>query len=80
VASYVTEASPNNYPRLPIREGENALVRIATFPTVARMDEDTARLANSSPMQTLMKRLRPKLVADPQVLRLTPTARSLLHG
>lgn len=80
LASYVTEKSANNYPRLPIRENENVLVRIATFPSLAAYNEHRAKLGGTPHWQSLAKRLRAKLKSDPQVLRLAPTARSLLHG
>lgn len=80
LATYVTEKSANNYPRLPIRENENVLVRIATFPSLAAYDEHRAKRSGTSQWQSLAKRLRVKLKSDPQILRLTPTARSLTHG
>lgn len=80
LAAYVTEKSANNYPRLPIRENENVLVRIATFPSLAAYSEHRAKRSGTSQWQSLAKRLRVKLKTDPQILRLTPTARSLTHG
>jgi len=80
VATYVTEKSANNYPRLPIRENENVLVRIATFPSIEAYNAHRASLERASQWQALAQRLRAKLKSDPQILRLTPTARSLTHG
>ncbi len=80
IAAYVTEKSANNYPRLPIRENENVLVRIATFPSMEAYDAHRASLERASQWQALAQRLRAKLKSDPQILRLTPTPRSLTHG
>jgi len=80
IASYVTEQSANNYPRLPIRENENVLVRFAAFASIEAYDTHRARLAATPQGQAHAKRLRTKLKSDPQILKLTPTARSLTHG
>lgn len=80
LASYVTEKSANNYPRLLIRENENVLVRIATFPSLAAYSEHRAKLTGTPQWQAFAQRLRTKLKTDPQILRLAPTARSLTHG
>jgi hypothetical protein len=71
ITAYVTEMSTNNYPRLPIRENENVLVRIAKFPTAA---------AHAERRSALTPKMRDQLKSAPQILRLSPTARSLLHG
>lgn len=80
VASYVTEMSANSFPRLPIRENENVLVRIATFPSIEAHDAHRAKLTRMSQWQALVARLRPRLKTEPVFLRLTPTTRSLTHG
>lgn len=55
-ATYVTEPGPNDFPALPVREGENVVVWFGHEP------------------------VRPPAgFAEPQVLRLAPTARSLLR-
>jgi hypothetical protein len=36
IAWYVSEQSPNTYPRLPVREGENVVVWLAAFPDAAK--------------------------------------------
>jgi hypothetical protein len=80
LAAYVSRKSANNYPRLPIRENENVLVRIATFPSLEAYEKHRADLARTPQWQAHAKRLRPKLKAEPEILRLTPTTRSLTHG
>jgi len=64
VAALVTEAGPNTFPRLPVREGEQVLVWLSVFaePVAA----DAAR--DAFPEGSLQR------------LRLEPTARSRLHG
>lgn len=64
VAVLVTEASPNNFPRLPVREGERVLVWFAAFADPAAADAARGVFADQSI----------------QRLRLEPTARSRLHG
>ena len=62
-ACLVTEAAANNFPRLPVREGESVIVWLVGFDTPdagARFAADAARL----------------LGAPTQVLRLAPTAHS----
>lgn len=71
LAAFVTEYSPNNFPRLPVRENENVLVRVATFETA------DAYRAHSAARPS---RLDGKLSTHRQILTLAPTTRSLLHG
>jgi quinol monooxygenase YgiN len=80
IASYISEMSANNFPRLPVRENENVLVRVATFPSVEAHDAHRAKLTRMPQWQALSAHLRPKLKAEPVILRLTPTTRSLTHG
>jgi hypothetical protein len=59
---FVTEASENTFPALPVREGERVFVWFAAFPDADAMEHALAT------------------VRAAQVLRLSPTARSLLHA
>jgi len=78
---FVTEDSPNNYPQLPVREGEYVFVWFAGF-----QDQDayeiylgkleTLRLWNDEISKFLKKHVKGK----PEILRLTPTPRSRLTG
>jgi NIPSNAP len=72
---FATEHSPNNFPALPVREGEYVFVWFAGFPP-RRSDE--AVIAELSSFGKSMD--APGLIQVPQVLRLMPTARSLLTG
>jgi hypothetical protein len=77
---FETEPAPNTFPRLPVREGEHMLVWIARFGE--RKSGDAAlRELTRSPLwrDTLGPGLRRRLQGMPQLLRLEPTARSLLR-
>lgn len=68
---YVTETSTNNFPRLPVREGENVLVVVAVFkalPEGGRWQRDVTQALS----QWLNK--------QPHSLKLVPTARSAIHA
>ncbi|MGZ9113471.1 MAG: NIPSNAP family protein [Brevundimonas sp.] len=64
VAALITDASPNTFPRLPVREGERVLVWFAAFADPAAGDAARGVFTEQSV----------------QRLRLEPTARSRLHG
>jgi hypothetical protein len=69
LAWYVTEAAPNNFPRLPVREGEHVLVALALF------DDASVTLSRD-----FAPSLQSWLAKPTQTLRLAPTARSALHS
>lgn len=76
-AWYVTEPAPNDFPRLPVREGEPVLVGLALF------DDEGAytRFARGGAWQRdAAPALAPYLAGAPQALRLAPTARSAIRG
>ena len=66
LAVLATERAPNNFPRLPVREGENVLVWFSIFPDVR----------TAPPLPRDLEHL---LARPPEYLRLLPTARSRLH-
>ena len=76
LATFVTDGSPNTFPALPVREGVSVLVWFAGFPD--RPAYDTARDARREIVRAAAA--APSLTADPQVLPLAPTRRSLLTG
>lgn len=79
--SFATEASANNFPRLPVREGEHVFVWLARFDDVPKGDAALAALAGSrSWREHVLPALRARWTAAPQVLRLAPTPRSRLRG
>jgi hypothetical protein len=67
---YVTEPSPNNFPRLPVREGENVLVAMAVFKDL--VDKNWQRDLAQPLLQWLNK--------QPHSMKLAPTARSAIHA
>jgi hypothetical protein len=68
IAVLATEPTPNNFPRLPVREGENVLMWFSLFPDV--------RAVQALPPPHDLERL---FAREPEYLRLLPTARSRLH-
>jgi hypothetical protein len=66
VAWYRTEPSANDYPRLPIREGVNAVVWFAVFPNAVLLEQCTASLSLRLPERA-------------ETIQLLPTPRSRLR-
>jgi hypothetical protein len=80
-AELETESGPNNFPRLPVREGENVFVWIAAFATPDGYEKSMARLEQSQAWRAaIAPELARHLKSAPQVLRLNPAPRSRLHG
>ncbi len=81
LGSFVTESGANNFPTLPVREGEHVFVRFSLFRNVAAYDRHVAALGRSRRWREgVVKVLVLRLARPPEVLRLSPTARSLLRG
>lgn len=74
LAWFVTEDSPNNFPRLPVREGEQVLVWFAAFA------DATDRAGHGAAFENANSALAPLLSREPETLRLKPTSRSLIRG
>jgi hypothetical protein len=68
---YVTESSPNNFPRLPVREGEHVLVAVAVFKEL---------LEEGSWQRDIMPALSQWLNKPLHSMKLAPTARSAIHA
>lgn len=76
-AWYASDASPNTFPRLPVREGEHLLLGLALFDDAATLD----RFAHGGAWQgEVAPGLAPWLSRAPETHRLQPTARSALHA
>jgi hypothetical protein len=80
LATYTTEHSENTFPALPVREGEDVFVWMALF-----TDEDDHAVRRAVLDQAAWRAreaeaLGPYLEGKPEVLRLRPTARSLIHA
>jgi len=78
IGALVTERSANTFPRLPVREGENLLVWLASFPDLEAYQAARGRV-RSAWTARLAPALRPHLAGDERVLELIPTRRSLLR-
>ena len=74
---YVTEATPNNFPRLPVRQGEHVLVGLAMFDTPLAFDAFVQSGAWAREAQPLLDRW---LARPTETHRLAPTARSSIHA
>ncbi len=70
---YVTEAAPNNFPRLPVREGEPVLVGLAAFEDAAARE---AFARGGSWEREVLPALAGWLARPAEQHRLVPTARS----
>lgn len=81
LAYFVTEDSPNTYPRLPVREGEYVFVWFAGFQNQEAYERHLAKLEESRLWKNeISKYLRKHLKGKPEILRLAPTPRSWLTG
>jgi len=81
LAYFVTEDSPNTFPRLPVREGENVFISFTGFHDQEAYKNHLAKLRESKHWtQEISKYLTNHLKGKPEVLRLTPTPRSWLTG
>jgi hypothetical protein len=80
-AYFVTENSENTFPALPVRAGENVFVWFSTFPDLAAYENYVAALSRSEKWRgEISTALMRYLERAPEVLKLSPTARSRLHG
>jgi hypothetical protein len=81
VAYFVTEPSKNNFPRLPVREGENVFVWFSSFRDETSYADHQDRLSKS---RRWLGEVSPKLARwlkrNAEVLKLSPTDRSWLRG
>lgn len=74
---YVNDEAPNNFPRLPVRQGEQVLVVFAMFPTLAAFETCAHGGLRA---RELDPALEPWLARPTQCLRLVATARSAIHA
>jgi hypothetical protein len=78
LAVLVTEDAANNYPRLPVREGERVLAWFAELPDEAARTRFRGALADSPEWIRAEAALSAGAPRAPEALRLAPTARSRL--
>ncbi|MBZ6077292.1 NIPSNAP family protein [Microvirga puerhi] len=80
-ASFVTERSPNTFPRLPVREGETVFVWFSGFADLAAYDHHLAALAASEAwVRTVDPEFEQWIWRPREISRLVPTARSSLRA
>jgi hypothetical protein len=79
-ASYVTDARPNSFPALPVREGESVFLWFSRHADVQRADEARARIEEALDWSPAFAAEHAAFLArDSETLRLVPTARSRLR-
>ena len=77
---FVTESSVNNFPALPVREGEHVFACFSCFKDEPAYEDHLGALLRSQYWRTKVSHdLTRRLKRIPEVLRLTPTARSQLR-
>ena len=77
LASFITETSPNTFPRLPVQENANVFVWFSHFPD-REAYEKAAAVAQSMRRKEVTMKLAELTKGQPEVLLLSPTPRSLL--
>jgi hypothetical protein len=81
LASFVTEQSPNNFPRLPIRDGDSVFVTFSGFASLAEYHQYMIALGRNPRWRgEVLPALIGRIRGRPQVLRLAPTSRSQLRS
>jgi hypothetical protein len=81
IAYFVTESSVNNFPALPVREGENVFVWFSSFSDEAAYKQHLTALAQSQHWHGgILEALGQRIKGLPEVRMLLPTARSQLHS
>ncbi|MEU1328755.1 NIPSNAP family protein [Streptomyces sp. NPDC005865] len=80
LAALATETAPNTFPRLPVREGENVVAVVTSYPDEpAHHAHAKALEAHPRLRDVLLPTLNRTQQSPPQLLRLTPTGRSLVR-
>ena len=80
IARLVTEESPNNFPRLPVREHDRVFAWFARWPNLDAENAFAARFhALSGWRDTTPEAVFPALMRKPERLRLAPNAKSELR-
>lgn len=76
---FVSEKSPNTFPRLPVREDANVFIWFAHFSDRAAYARYNDSLARDAVWKAQFAPLYKSLARTPEVILLEPSARSLLH-
>jgi quinol monooxygenase YgiN len=78
LASFVTETHANTFPALPVLEDANVFIWFSRFPDRAAYEQCAAVVAESMRQKETAPKLSALIKGQPEVLLLSPTARSLL--
>jgi hypothetical protein len=79
LAYLVTEHSENTFPALPVRQGENVFVWVARFNDLVAYERHLGALAQFPRWRDeILQELARRLKRQPEILKLSPTTRSLL--
>jgi hypothetical protein len=80
-ASFVTEHSLNNFPRLVLREGENVYITFSGFRDLAAYHSFITEIGRNTRWRSdTYPALMTRISGRPQILRLSPTSRSQLRA
>ena len=78
-ATLITEDAENNFPRLPVREGDSVFIWIARFHDIAAERAFSQKLAAATGWRDgIADALLPALMQKPEVLRLVPSSAMLI--
>lgn len=81
VGLFTREYSANNFPRLPLRENEHGVVSFTAFDSIDAYDRYLTAIGRDRDWRSdVYPALVSRLYGRPQVLRLSPTSRSLLRA
>jgi hypothetical protein len=80
LASYVTDPGPNEFPRLPVHEGQYVLVWVAAFDDATAHAHARATFERSPRWREVTVELARRTSAPTERHRLAPAARSLVRG
>ncbi|MCF6409566.1 NIPSNAP family protein [Pseudalkalibacillus salsuginis] len=81
LAYFMNETSKNNFPQLPVREGENLFIYFSSFTDEEAYEKHVTTLAKSERWQGEIKEvLENSLKGTPEIKMLSPTSRSQLRG
>lgn len=81
IGYFVTEHSTNNFPALPVREGEHVFVVVSRFADQRAYEDQLSALSRSADWsREISARLQSRLLKPSDVRRLAPTARSSMRA
>lgn len=79
IALLITEPAHNTFPRLPVRTGENVAAIFTSYPDESAHQRHLADIqAHPLTRDEILPGIEREQTAAPQILRLTPTGRSLI--